>query len=314
MKPKILIARTVVILVLGIAACTKKDNIIPGTNLSATAVNSDALVLSTCDQFTYGDSVIYPIETSHGIHQVAHLLNPLSGTFGCYPSGLVINATNGDIDVYRSETGLRYMVWFKATGSTDTCKKYITIAGINFMDSIYVLTNKTQGLAQPLYNATPGKSVGGSTLTNEFDDGNDDDDGDGFDDEPLPGQEVIPQGVALDKTTGNIDLKQSIANGALGINPTPGTFKDFILNYRVSDPSANALNKLSFRLYYFHKTSEIPASLKKQYKSKRSLILFNQQQGGGPSGTFTSYNNLLTPFQKGVEVKCRPAYIIVVQQ
>lgn len=313
MKPKIFIAGIIILSVAGIVACSKENSIQPGTNLSAALQGSDAAVLSTCDQFTYGDSIIYPAETSHGVHQVAHILNPLSGTFGGYPTDLKIDAKTGDIDVYRSSTGLRYMVWFKATGSADTCKKYVTIAGINFMDSIYVLNNQTQGIAQPLYNATPGKSVGGSTLTNEFDDGNDDDDGDGFEDEPPAGQELIPQGVALDKTTGNIDLKQSIANGALGANPTSGTFKDFVLNYRITDPSANTLNTLAFRLYYFHKTSEIPASLKKTYKSKRSLILFNQPQGGGLQSTFSSYN-LLSPFQKGVEVKCRPAYIIVVQQ
>ena len=313
MKPKILIACFIILSALCIVACTKQNNIQPGNPAGTASESSDASLLSTCDQFTYGDSIIYPVETSGGVHQVAHLLNPLSGTFGGYPDDLRIDATTGDLDVYRSSTGLRYMVWFKPTGSTDTCKKYITIAGINFMDSLYVLNNKTQGVAQPLYNATPGKSVGGSTLTNEFDDGNDDDDGDGFEDEPLPGQEVIPQGIALDKTTSNIDLKQSIANGALGANPTPGTFKDFILNYRVSDPSAKTLNTLAFRLYYFHKTSEIPASLKKQYRSKRSLILFNQPQGGGLQSTFSSYN-ISSPFQRGVELKCRPAYIIVVQQ
>ncbi|MEP7319925.1 MAG: hypothetical protein ABI921_14315, partial [Panacibacter sp.] len=213
MNAKVLFAGSMILYTLLTISCSK-ENVV--TNSSAASVmQSDGIAVSTCDQFTYGDSIIYTIETSHGVHQVAHLLNPLSGTFGCYPDGLRINATNGDIDVYRSETGLRYMVWYKATGSTDTCKKYITIAGINFMDSIYVLNNRTQGIAQPLYNATPGKAVGGSTITNEFDDGSDDDDGDGFEDEPLPGQEVIPQGIALDKATGNIDLKQSIANGVL---------------------------------------------------------------------------------------------------
>ena len=163
MKSKIFIAGIIILSAAGIVACSKENNIQPGSNLSLAAQSSDALVASTCDQFSYGDSVIYPVETSHGVHQVAHLLNPLSGTFGGYPDDLIINARTGDIDVYRSATGLRYMVWFKPTGSTDTCKKYITIAGINFMDSIYDLTDKTQVVAQPLYNATPGKSMGGST-------------------------------------------------------------------------------------------------------------------------------------------------------
>jgi hypothetical protein len=41
----------------------------------------------------------------------------------------------------------------------------------------------------------------------------------------------------MDKATGAINLRQSIKNGALGTNPLPGTFKDFVLNYRISDKS-----------------------------------------------------------------------------
>jgi hypothetical protein len=80
------------------------------------------------------------------------------------------------------------------TGTRDTCKKFITVSGIDFTDSIYTLKNTT-GIATPVYNATPGLPTSCSGNC-EFDDGPDDDDGDGITDEPLPGQEVIPQGIS----------------------------------------------------------------------------------------------------------------------
>jgi hypothetical protein len=90
-----------------------------------------------------------------------------------------------------------------------------------------------------------------------------------------PGREVIPQGVVIDKATGNINLKQTIANGALGANPLPGTFKDFLLYYRISDKSNKARNKLAFRMYYFQNKTQIPARLKKQLAQKKAQVILN---------------------------------------
>lgn len=283
----------------------KKENNSPG-NATATATQlSQSAVVSICESFAYPDSVFYPAELPSDY--IVRPLYQLSGSFGAYPDGLEINRTNGNINISESETGLRYMVWYIASGTTDTCIRYITIGGINYMDSIYVL-GQNQDMATPVYNADRRLQPacdGGC----EFDDGPDDDDGDGIADEPVAGQEVIPQGIELDKTTGAINLKQSLVNGALGNNPIPGTYKDFILNYRLSDGSAKALNKLKFRMIYFRNRSQIPPALMNAFLAKRKKILYNDQPSFAKIPAL-SFDNTV---QKERELKCRPPYIIVVQ-
>ncbi len=293
------------------ASCSKETTSQELNALAAQAAQqSTGLALSVCDQFAYPDSVFYPNDAL--ATYIINPVTPLTGTFGVYPTEMKINKRTGAFDISESETGLRYMIWFVAAGTTDTCKKYITISGVNYLDSIY--ETKKSGTAAPVYNANTSLAVGDNNGTTEFDDGPDDDDGDGFADEPLPGLELASQGVAIDKATGNIDLKQTIANGALGVNPLSGTFKDFVLNYRVSDKSSKSLNKMALRLYYYHTKAEIPASLKRQMKIKQSEVLINQELAPAPAPVIGAVNTSITPAtNKANEVKCRPPYIIIVQ-
>ncbi|QEC68429.1 hypothetical protein FRZ67_14360 [Panacibacter ginsenosidivorans] len=309
MKTEKLIFTSITAAAVCLLACSKENSLRNNnvSNASFASAQPENVVTNICDQFSYGDTIFYPQELPNDY--IIHTLTPLSGTFGCFPDELKMNPLNGDIDITEGETGLKYIVWFVPTGTTDTCRKFITVSGIDYTDSIYTLKNKP-GVAKPVYNSTPGLSSGSNA---EFDDGHDDDDGDGFLDEPPTGQEVIPQGVALDKSTGAINLRQTIANGALGPNPLPGTFKDFVLNYRISDKSVKTLNKLSFRLYYFQNKTQIPARLKKQLAAKKSQVILNDgstQNFTLSAPVFTSITN-----KNGTgEVKCRPPYIIVVQQ
>ena len=297
---------TIAALPAALVSC-KKENMQTGTASIATDADMMAYAMSSvCDAFNYPDSVFYPAELPNDY--IVRTVNPLNGTFGAYPDGLEINRVNGSINVSESETGLRYIVWFIASGTTDTCIRYITIGGINYMDSIYVLGQK-QETATPVYNADRRLQPacdGGC----EFDDGPDDDDGDGIADEPLAGQEVIPQGIEMDKTTGAIHLKQSLLNGALGTNPTPGTFKDFVLNYRIGDGSAKALNRIRFRLIYFKNQSQIPPALLTAFMAKRKKILYNDVPPSFTTIPAITFDNTV---QKERELKCRPPYIIVVQ-
>jgi hypothetical protein len=130
------------------------------------------------------------------------------------------------------------------------------------------------------------------------------------------GQELIPQGVAMDKSGGAINLKRTLLNGALGKNPLPGAFKDYILNYRLSDHTSKALNRMTLRIYYFKNRSQIPAALKRDLAEKRKYILLNYTNDpysvsytvdkSGHGG-----DNMIAAKER--EVKCRPPYIIVVQ-
>ena len=168
--------------------------------------------------FAYPDSVFYLEELP--TDYIVHTVTPLQGTFGCYPNELKIDPTNGDLDITESETGLKYLIWYVPRGH-DTCKKFITVAGIDYTDSIYTLKTILPGNTGLQCNAGRSCQCSGNC---EFDDGADDDDGDGIADEPPPGQEVIPQGIAMDKSTGAINLKQSIKNGALGDTLVPWCF------------------------------------------------------------------------------------------
>lgn len=283
---------------------TKTTNLINSGKENIEKVTS---IANSCSSFTYQDSLFfleYPIADSF----IAPVFTQ-QGAYGAFPAGLSINPKTGIINLYKSETGLRFLIWFVAKGSQDTCQTFLTISGINYMDSIFVLRNSAY-VAPPVYNAVRNKEVECRHGDCEFDDGADDDNGDGFDDEPLTGQEVIPQGIALDKLTGIIDLRQSLLNGALGVNPKPGTFKDFTLNYRISDGSIKALNKIIFRLYYFKNRSQIPATLMSYFNKKRSFILFNN---GPPPIPLPPYSISDSEARGTKEAKCRPPYIIIIQ-
>lgn len=279
---------------------------------SISAASSADDIAGTCSSFAYPDTLLYP--SDYPAEYVISTVTRLSGTFGSYPDALEIDERTGNIEIGQSETGLKYLVWYVATGTRDTCKVFLTVSGVNYPDSIFTLKNAA-GVATPVYNGTAQPAI--CTSNCEFDDGHDDDNGNGFLDEPPAGQEIIPQGVSMDKVTGSINLKQTVQNGAFGANPVPGTFKDYILNYRLSDRSANALNHMTLRMYYYKNQSQIPAALKRDLATKKKFVSFNNEtdpykvsytvktRGGG--------SNLVAA--KGAkEVKCRPPYIIVVQQ
>lgn len=281
-------------LVLAATSCRKAELLRSNKTNNNLAQNS-SMALSACDQFAYEDSIFYP-QTLPSDYIVKPLVTQ-AGTYGAFPDGLKIGKTTGKIDITESETGLRYLVWFVPQGTTDTCIKYITVSGINFTDSIYVLKNQS-GIAAPVYNANPNLGIADSSV---FDDGPD-------------STQIIPQGVAIDKSSGKINLSQSITNGALGTNPISGTAKNFALNYRINDGSKKTLNKINFRLYYFKKQSQIPATLITTIKQKQAQVLTNNFNSNILPPAFYVSGVSLLEGRGAKEVKCRPPYIIVVAQ
>lgn len=291
---------------------------------------SQLLALSPCDQFAYADSIFFqsPVKSNYIVKPV----KLLAGTYGAFPTGLKINPLNGNINVSTSETGLQYLVWFIPQGSADTCFRYITLSGIDYDDSIYVLSANPKSLGKPIYNANTLLAVDCSGGC-EFDDGPDDDNGNGIADEPPAGQQVIPQGIVINKKTGVIDFKKSIENGALGKNPVSGANKEFVLNYRIGDKSSKALNRVGFHLFYYKTQAEIPAKLLDDVQAKKGQVILEDEDeddddddgghhghGGhkGPSLSFAVSESQAQTAKKGKdgdkEVKCRPPYIIITQQ
>lgn len=234
-----------------------------------------------------------------------------AGSYGAFPEGLDINPSTGKIKINSSLTGLKYKVFFVKSGYTDTCFRFMTISGINYLDSIYVLESGNK-FAYPVYNANPAAELpcedddGGEC---EFDDGNDDDNGNGTADEPPPGSEVELLGIEVNKDLGFFDLDQTVGNGTFGESPVSGTSVDFKMYYRLDDASAKALNDIDVRMYYFETLSEVPDSIYEQIAEKKDQLyrLMNT--------TWLPSSPLVDPWQKLDEIQkiaVRPPYIVIV--
>lgn len=274
-QPRSVLVPALLLLLVAALSCEKKtsDSVAPGDTLSGMRTNSS----SACTAFQYPDTLFYLREQS-----ADYVVSPTAnqpGTYGAYPDGLVINATNGRINVTKSETGLKYRVWFVRSGSLDTCRQYVTISGINYVSRVYRLS-QNDTLVQPFYNAvrtltTPCKDKDKDDKADkcEYDDDRDDDDGDGLGDEPPSGYQVTAQGVDINKLLGSINLKKTVANGAFGATPANGTTKSIRIYYRLYDASKKALNFIDVTLYFYRKIGDVPSSLLNQISRKQGATL-----------------------------------------
>ncbi|MCO4292599.1 hypothetical protein NF867_06985 [Solitalea sp. MAHUQ-68] len=232
----------------------------------------------------------------------------IEGKFTAKPWGLVINENTGEININQSETGLKYTVTFTSTDQQTVLKTEFVISGMDYKDSIYVFTNNNH-LAKPVFDEDENKTAPCNDSNN---DGNEDQnqceiddpdlDDDGNQDEPSANS----QGLAISKATGQIDLKQSLENGALGNNLTNGIFKDFKIYYRLNDASDRALNSITVRVFYFDTMNDIPANLLAELKAKQSnstSIFFSNK---------TIENSGVKSVEGAMTVKKRPPYLVIV--
>ena len=265
-------------------------------------------VTYNCSQFDYSDSLYFKANTTNDL--IVTTTNKLSGSFGALPTGLAINTSNGQINITRSEAGLRYKVFFTPQNSKDTCFRYITISGIDYASGVYNLDNnvlvlnpKYKGLSNFLPCSDDEEDEDDDDDDDddnecEFDDDEDDDDGDGTADEPSAGQDVTSKGVDINKSSGSINLKNTLKNGALGANPVNGTFKDFRIFYRLADNSQKALNFIDVKIHYFKSANDIPQNLLDIIKKKNLEF-----------GKISNHNQSNLRLQS---VKKRPPDIIIV--
>lgn len=271
----------VFLLIVAFIGC-ERDSIRSSDNVLSpdAALRASATV---CTAFNYADSIFYLIKQGKG-PKADYIVSPKKGLsvgiFGAYPAGLQINASTGAINVTASETGLKYRVYYVKRGTQDTCNRYITISGIDYLSSTHVLA-QGDTLLKPLYRGRPGATIpctsGGSNADNsvadagcEFDDG-DDDDNNGTE-EPSAGQQLRPQGVDVSKLSAIINLRQTVRNGVFGKTPVNGASKVFRLYYRIGDSSNKALNHIDVKFVYYDRTSDVPASLKSQIRSENARM------------------------------------------
>jgi hypothetical protein len=194
------------------------------------------------DALSYGDSIFYLKSTDTIIFPL-----PLNkpGKFYGFPKGIELDEITGKINLAESEMGLRYKIMFVPDGTKDTLSTKIVLAGINFYDGIYKLS-QGDSIAIPIYNAkgvpySPGQF--GTGLNNSFDEGNG----------------CNSQGCAVSLVNGRINLAKSLRDGAIASNHD--SQKEFTYYYRMDDASGRSLNKLKIKLYYYKSSADIPQYL-----------------------------------------------------
>jgi hypothetical protein len=187
---------------------------------------------------TYGDSVFYLNNqtTDYTINPVS----PRQGTYIGFPEGIEIDSKTGEIDVSKSETGLRYRISFIPDGTSDTFRTTLVISGINFLDGFYRL-NTADSVIKPVYNANVNSSVPGVNGGSVFDDGS----------------SCNSAGCNVNTTSGSINLAQTVRNGVFGSTPTNNDRHEFEMNYRINDKSGKSLNSIKIKLYYFESINDV---------------------------------------------------------
>lgn len=223
--------------VISLIACKKQKNDDPITTPPPPPTGTSSIL-------SYGDSIFYLNSIESQNIKSPLPMNRVGKYFG-FPRGIEIDSSNGKIDLNESEMGLRYRIMFVPNGTRDTISTKIVLAGINFYDGIYKLSDGDT-IANPIYNAkavafTPG--LFGTGLNNSFDVGNG----------------CNSQGCAVSFTNGKINLAKSLRDGA--ISTTNDSQKEFTYYYKMDDASGRALSKLKVILYYYNTRANIPQYL-----------------------------------------------------
>ncbi|WP_020606332.1 hypothetical protein [Spirosoma spitsbergense] len=204
---------------------------------------------TACSEFAYTDSTFYL--SNKLTNYIVKPTTALAGTYGAKPYGLVIDPATGAINISKSETGLTYTVFYVKTGTTDTCTRNITIAGIDFANSLYVLS-QNDTLATPTFKGVAPSMVGTNSLNFDVVTG-------------LANTMTLQsQGISINSKTGSVNLKKTLSSGVLGVKPANGTSVTVRLYYKINDTSQGALNHIDLRFTYYSTVSDVPASLLKK--------------------------------------------------
>jgi hypothetical protein len=249
------------LIIFTISACNKSDS----TSAPISPVVDSA-------KLSYGDSVFFVKEGEED--NIVMPVGNLKGTFSAFPEGIELDAATGAINVDKSETGLRYRITFVPDDpGQDTLNTIVLLSGISYLDKIYYM-DKSQNKAYAVYNGRTENLLPAV-------------DGTVFDE----GGGCNGVGVAVNTADGSIDLSKTLQNGVFGNEPKNGAQKEVELNYRISDKSNKALNKLKVKLYYFETADLITPDLVQEMNDRRDmyiglnpqppfLAVYNPQQNG----------------------------------
>jgi len=261
----------VIILIIGAFSC-KKDN-----NSAA----SPPMVPPNNSSISYGDSIFYL--NAQAADYVISPVKSQPGEYIGFPDGIDIDTKTGEINVTKSETGLRYRITFIPDGTNDSTSTEIVISGINFLDGFYKLTT-ADSVLKPLYNASFSNSIPGVNNGTIFDDGSG----------------CNSAGCNVNTVLGSINLAQTVRNGVFGATPSNNDRHEFDLNYRINDKSGKSLNTLKVKLYYFDSINDV---------TQEAYDIINSRQGA-----IFGMNPKPTPFQRMTSVNSTAIQTVLLGQ
>lgn len=264
-----------------VLAC-QKNNI--STSESAFIASNDTLIADTLisdtsafDTLSYGDTVFSAsvIGNEKRIYPVIRPGKP--GYFMASLPGLDIDSITGRINISKSESGLRYEVFYVSPAKTIIASTSFLIAGIDYQDRIYDLNSGSpeQQFAIPIYNLSPDLPFPCLNGTN----------GCKFDETDLNGDSLTDvvgarnSKLAIDTASGIIDLKKTLDAGIFGTpplgNPTAlnGRKKDVTIYYRLTDGNTRTLKKITVRLVYYQSRAMIPESMQLEINSRNQRYM-----------------------------------------
>ncbi len=232
----------------------------------------------------YGDSIVYLQPTNGNKDYIIMPVNADSlgkGTYLAWPAGLIIDSSTGAINLSQSETGLRYVVGFVKQGTRDTCVKNLVVAGITYVDSMYVLSNNDT-LARPQFNANAAVPPVCDSSDNSDYPGNSGNNGHGnnkcvFDGMGKNGKsgQANAKKVKVRTISGIINLMETYTGGAFGSNPADGTSITVPVYYNLNDKSKKATQLINVQLVYYAHLSAVPDSLVNAVQANRAAFYQN---------------------------------------
>jgi hypothetical protein len=229
-------------------------------------------VTPTGNQLSYGDSVYYI--NSQAADYIISPRQTQSGEYLSWPQGIDIDSKTGDININKSETGLRYQITFVPDGTTDSVSTMIVISGINFLDGFYRL-NTADSVIRPIYNGNANEAIPGVNDGSVFD----------------VGSGCNKAGCNVNTSLGSINLAQTVRNGVFGVIPNNNDRQQFQLNYRINDKSGETLNTLQIKIYYFDSLGAVSQEAFDIINSRQGAI-FGFEQPAQPYERFIGVNSI----------------------
>ncbi len=239
---------------------------------------------------SYANDILFTQENNASV-LAKPIKNPGTGNYSSFPDGLVIDEKTGEINLNKSETGLKYKVTFVSDNTKDTASTLVTVAGINYDDGIYNLS-LGDSIAKPFYNANHNLKL--PEQGNIFDE-------DGG---------CKKAGIIIDNKNAIINLAQSVRNQAIDTGAT----EEVKLAYRINDDSKRALNNLRVKIYFYRNSQEIPKYLSELLKERKTTILNeNITNAASVQTNFITASKLPTTLLQR-QARPRPPCIIVVSR